>query len=152
MSYLRRVRFGSFADIEVCAIKVCFALKSRHSPTRFPGPLSANSGHAATHGKLFQTWPAARDPQATCTIIGLPAPNVKSLAKPSLTLVRCLPSLALVGCLRMVLLRLTASWYPAGLRCPCRSTPSLISLDPSPAPTYPYARLQAILYLWRPRG
>ena len=40
--------------------------------------------------------------RATCTIIGLPAPRVKSLAK---------PSLALVECLRMVLKGLTASRY-----------------------------------------
>src|ERR1051325_1767133 len=86
---------------------------------------------AATHGRLFQTWPAARDPQATCTIIGFTAPDVKSSAKPSLTLVECPPSPALVECLRMVLLGLTACWYPAGLRCPCRSTPSLNSRDPS---------------------
>jgi hypothetical protein len=39
------VRFGSFADIEVCIINVCFALKSRHSPSRFLCPLRANSGH-----------------------------------------------------------------------------------------------------------
>jgi hypothetical protein len=39
------MRFGPFADIEVCDIDVCFALKSRHSPTRFSCPLSARSRH-----------------------------------------------------------------------------------------------------------
>src|SRR4029078_6181888 len=39
------VRFGSFADIEVCIINVCFALKSRHSPSRFLCPLRGRSGH-----------------------------------------------------------------------------------------------------------
>ena len=86
--------------------------------------------------------PQARG-RATCTIIGLPAPRVKSLAK---------PSLALVECLRMVRKGLTASWYAAGLHYPCRSTPSLKSRDPSPAPTYPYALRYAILYLWPLRG
>jgi DNA invertase Pin-like site-specific DNA recombinase len=38
------VRFGSFADIEVCIINVCFALKSRHSPSRFLCPLRAMPG------------------------------------------------------------------------------------------------------------
>src|SRR5262245_53452410 len=90
--------------------------------------------------------------KATCTIIGLPIPNVRSLAKPSLTLVECPPSLTLVECLRMILQGLTASWYPAGLRCPCRSILSLNSRDPPPAPTYPYALRHAILHLWRPRG
>ena len=44
-SHSANVGFGSFADIGVCIINVCFALKSRHSPTRSLCPLSATSGH-----------------------------------------------------------------------------------------------------------
>src|SRR5262249_56370795 len=69
---------------------------------------------ASTHGRLFQrglqlesirprVHQAIRVPssgaKATCMIIGLPIPNVRSLAKPSLTLVECPPILTLVECL-----------------------------------------------------
>ena len=47
--------------------------------------------------------------KAGSTITGLPAFRVKSLAKSSLTLVECRPSLALVASFRMVLQALMAS-------------------------------------------
>jgi hypothetical protein len=42
-------RFGSFADIEICVTNVCFALKSRHFPTRLLCPLCAINGHGEHH-------------------------------------------------------------------------------------------------------